>query len=97
MVSKEYLETARTLLRAAQSMTSRMIAGRLKALAEDYERQTEKATRADAAKSLARSAARGEREQSDPFWHDLASVDDDHHAKRGPPSLRRMVKEVNTA
>ena len=35
---KEYLETARTLLRAAQTMTDRAIAGQLKALADDYER-----------------------------------------------------------
>ncbi|SHG91220.1 hypothetical protein SAMN05444169_4767 [Bradyrhizobium erythrophlei] len=35
MVSKEYLETARTLLRAAKNMTDRRIAGQLKALAED--------------------------------------------------------------
>ena len=40
---KEYLETARSLLRAAQTMTDRAIAGQLKALAEDYERRAEKA------------------------------------------------------
>lgn len=56
MVSKEYLETARTLLRAAQNMTDRRIAGQLKALAEDYERRAERAAHADAAKALARSA-----------------------------------------
>ena len=39
---KEYLETARTLLRAAQTMTDRAIAGQLKALADDYERRAEK-------------------------------------------------------
>jgi hypothetical protein len=32
----EYLETARTLLRAAQTMTDSAIAGQLKALADDY-------------------------------------------------------------
>ena len=54
---KEYLETARTLLRAAQTMTDRAIAGQLKALADDYERRAEKASQVDAAKALARSAA----------------------------------------
>ena len=47
---KEYLETARTLLRAAQTMTDRAIAGQLKALADDYERRAEKASDVDAAK-----------------------------------------------
>jgi hypothetical protein len=65
MISKEYLETARTLLRAAQNMTDGRIAGQLKALAEDYERRAEKAAHADAAKALARSAAIGEREGTD--------------------------------
>ena len=41
---KECLETARALLRAAQTMTDRAIAGQLKALAEDYERRAEKAS-----------------------------------------------------
>jgi len=54
---KEYLETAWTLLRAAQTMTDRAIAGQLKALAEDYERRREKASHDDAAKAFARSAA----------------------------------------
>jgi hypothetical protein len=53
MLSKQYLETARTILRAAQTMTDQHVAGQLKALAEDYERRAEKA----AAKALARSAA----------------------------------------
>jgi hypothetical protein len=35
---KEYLETARTLLRAAQTMTDRAIAGQLKALAASMSR-----------------------------------------------------------
>jgi hypothetical protein len=35
---KEYLKTAETLLRAAQTMTDRAIAGQLKALADDYQR-----------------------------------------------------------
>src|ERR1700730_11320830 len=59
MLSKEYLDTARSILRAAQTMTDQHVAGQLKALAEDYERRAEKAGHADAAKALARSAARG--------------------------------------
>ena len=39
---KEYLETAQTLLRAAQTMTDRAVAGQLKALADDYQRRAEK-------------------------------------------------------
>jgi hypothetical protein len=54
---REYLQTARTLLRTAQSMTDRAIAGQLKALADDYERRAEKASQDDAARELARSAA----------------------------------------
>ena len=49
---KEYLETARTLLRAAQTMTDQAIAGQLKALADDYERRAEKASQVDAAARL---------------------------------------------
>jgi hypothetical protein len=59
---REYLETARTLLRAAQTMTDRAIAGQLKALADDYERRAEKASQVDAAKASTRSAADAERE-----------------------------------
>ena len=55
---REYLKTAQTLLRAAQTMADQHVAGQLKALAEDYERRAEKAAHADAAKALARSAAR---------------------------------------
>jgi hypothetical protein len=55
--AKAYLETARTLLRAAQTMTDQAIAVQLKALADDYERRAEKASHVDAAKALARSAA----------------------------------------
>jgi hypothetical protein len=58
MLSKEYLETARTIFRAAQTMTDQHIADQLKALAKNYERRAEKAAHADAAKALARSAAR---------------------------------------
>ena len=53
---KEYLETARTLLRAAQTMTDLAIAGQLKALADDCQRRAEKASHVDAAKAFARSA-----------------------------------------
>ena len=65
MLSKEYLETAQTILRAARIMTDQHVAGQLKALAEDYERRAEKAARADAAKALARSAAR----ECEPGWN----------------------------
>ena len=58
MLSKEYLDTAQTILRAAQTMTDPRVAGQLKALAEDYDRRAENAAHADAARALARSAAR---------------------------------------
>jgi hypothetical protein len=61
---KEYLKTAETLLRAAQSMTDRAIAGQLKALADDYERRAQKASQVDTAKAFARSAANAE----DEWW-----------------------------
>ena len=61
---KEYLKTAQTLLRAAQTMTDGAIAGQLKALADNYERRAEKASRDDVAKALARSAANAEGEWS---------------------------------
>jgi len=54
---KEYLKTAQTLLHAAKTMTDRAIAGQLKALADDYERRAEKASRDDAERRLARAAA----------------------------------------
>ena len=60
---KGYLETARTLLRAAQTMTDRAIAGQLKALADDYERRAKAGSHVDAAKALARSAA------TEDEWH----------------------------
>jgi hypothetical protein len=53
---KQYLKTAQTLLRTARTMTDQAIAGQLKALADDYQRRAEKASRDDAAKALARSA-----------------------------------------
>jgi hypothetical protein len=48
-LSKQYLETAQTLLRAAGTMTDSAIADRLKALADDYQRRAEKASHVDAA------------------------------------------------
>ena len=61
---KEYLKTAQTLLRAAQTMTDRAIAGQLTALADDHQQRAEKASHVDAAKALARSAANAEAEWS---------------------------------
>jgi hypothetical protein len=54
---KESLETARTLLRVAQTMTDQAVANQLKALADDYQRRAEKASHDDAAKALARSTS----------------------------------------
>jgi hypothetical protein len=59
---KQYLETARTLLRAARTMIDQAIAGQLKALADDYQRRAEQASHVDAAKELARSGANAEGE-----------------------------------
>jgi hypothetical protein len=61
---KQYLETAQTLLRAAQTMTDAAVAVQLKAIAEDYERRSEKASRDDAVKASARSAENAEYEWS---------------------------------
>jgi hypothetical protein len=58
MLSKDYLDTAWTILKAAQAMTDQQVAERLKALVEDYERRAEKAAHTNSAKVLARSAAR---------------------------------------
>ena len=54
---REYMETARTLLRAAQTMTDRAVAGQLRASAEDYERRADRAPRGVGDKSSARLAA----------------------------------------
>jgi hypothetical protein len=59
---KQYLKTAETLLRAAQTMTDLAIASQLKALADDYQRRAEKASHVDAAKAFARLAANTEGE-----------------------------------
>jgi hypothetical protein len=57
MVSKEYLSTARTLLRIARNMTDGAIANRLKALAEDYERRAQRGEFAESAKGRSLFAA----------------------------------------
>jgi hypothetical protein len=54
---KEYLKTAKTLLRSAQAITDRAIADQLKARADDYQRQAEKPSHVDTAKASARSVA----------------------------------------
>jgi hypothetical protein len=59
---KQYIKTAQTLLRAAQTMTDRAIAGQLKALADEYEQRAAKASHVDAAKAFARSTANAEGE-----------------------------------
>ena len=58
---KQYLKTAETLIRAAQTTTDRVVATQLKTLADDYERRAEKASRDDAAKALSRLTADVER------------------------------------
>ena len=57
---KQCLAAAQTLLRAAETMTDRVVAARLKALADDYERRAEKASHDDAAKASARATAAAE-------------------------------------
>ena len=57
---KQYLETARALVRVAQTMTDQAIASQLKALADDYERRGKKASHVDAAKAVARSDSQSE-------------------------------------
>jgi hypothetical protein len=54
---EEYLKTAQTLLRAAQTMADRAIADQLKALADDYQRRAEKASHIDLAKAFVGMAA----------------------------------------
>jgi hypothetical protein len=61
---KQYLKTAETVLRVAQTMTDRAIAGQLKALADDCQRRAEKASHVDAAKAFARSAVNAEGERA---------------------------------
>jgi hypothetical protein len=57
---REYLKTAQTLLISAGTVTDRMVADQLKALADMYERRAEQASHADAAKALARATADAE-------------------------------------
>jgi hypothetical protein len=59
---KEYLKTAQTLLRAAETMTDRAIAGQLKPLPTTTSGELRKASHVDAAKAFARSAANAEDE-----------------------------------
>jgi phosphate uptake regulator len=54
LLSKEYLETARTLHRVALKVTDRALANQLRAIAEDCERRAEQAALADAARASAR-------------------------------------------
>ncbi|MHB0770071.1 hypothetical protein [Bradyrhizobium sp. 5.13L] len=58
--SKQYMETAQSLLRAARGMTDEVVATRLKLLADDYQRRAEKASSTDAARSVKRPAAKAE-------------------------------------
>ncbi len=58
----QYLKTAKTLLRAAETMTDPAIAGQLRTLADDYQQRADKASRVDAAKASARSAGSAEAE-----------------------------------
>jgi hypothetical protein len=53
MLSKEYLETARTLRRAALKVSDRTLVGQLRAFADDCEWRAEKAAQAEAAKASA--------------------------------------------
>jgi hypothetical protein len=52
---KQYLQTAQTLLRNAQSMTDSAVAFQLRTLAEEYQRRAQRASEDDAAKALARA------------------------------------------
>ena len=60
MVRKEYLSTARTLLRIARNVTDGAIANRLKALADDYERRAQVGEFAESAKGLSPVAVRSD-------------------------------------
>jgi hypothetical protein len=57
---KQYLQTAQTLMRAAQTMTDAAIACQLRVLADDYQRKAAKASHDDAIKALARSVTPAE-------------------------------------
>jgi hypothetical protein len=57
MLSRQYLETAQTVLRVARSMADQAVADRLKALAGDYERKAEQVSDSDVAHSQPRKPA----------------------------------------
>lgn len=59
---KQYLETAKTLLRVSKTVTDQAIADQLRALADNYERRAEKASHIDEAKALAHTGAKSESE-----------------------------------
>ena len=89
---KEYLETARTFLRAAKAVTDSAMRVSLRPLADNYQRRAEKASQFDAAKAFARSAASVEREQPRSPDGQLLSIPDvgilgarPSHARFAPP------------
>lgn len=57
MLSEQYLKTTSTLARVAREMADQTIADRLRALAEHYERQAERASTMDPAGASARPSA----------------------------------------
>lgn len=57
MLSEQYLKTASTLARVAREMADQTIADRLRALAEHYERQAERASTMDSAGASGRPSA----------------------------------------
>ena len=59
MLSKEYSDTARALLRIARTMSDESIVDRLKVLAEDYERRAAMASHSESTKPLAAAVASG--------------------------------------
>ena len=59
---KQYFGNGTDATPHRHTMTDQAIAGQLKALAEDYQRRAEKASRVDAAKALYRLAVNAERE-----------------------------------
>jgi hypothetical protein len=61
---KDYLETARTLLRAAKTMTDAAIASQLRALADDYQQRAVSTSQVDVSEAPKRSA--GAEQEGDP-------------------------------
>lgn len=86
MLSKEYLETARMLHRAALRITDRMVAGQLRALAEDCVRRAEKAAQAEAAKASARDRS----ESSSPISRSHARLQAARAAKLAAGALEKI-------